>query len=415
MKQIIMLFVESILFAFKALKANLLRTILSLLGVAVGIFCIISVLSLIDSLEIGIKKSFDMIGDDLIFVMKWPAGPEEGDEEYAWWEYISRKRPRLKDQKELKNRLTLAQAVAFQSAEIKTAEYRNSFMNSTFLTGVSFDYQDVIRLDLESGRYFSQAECEAGRNVCVIGFNVADALFGDIDPIGKSIKVGGRKIDVIGVLEKEGNSLLQNGIDPTVLVPVDFASRLFRVDESSSQIIIKAMDGVTNEELKNEVISTLRPIRGLKPNQRNVFSLIEATMISGLIDSVFGITNRIGFFIGFFAILVGAFGIVNIMFVSVRERTPLIGIQKSLGARNGFILNQFLFESVFLCVIGGVIGLALIYPVAAIVSAVFGFEVNLSLFNILVGVGMSAIIGVIAGIVPAWMASQLDPVDAMRS
>jgi putative ABC transport system permease protein len=415
MKQIIILFFESVLFAFKALRANLLRTVLSLLGVAVGIFCIISVLSLVDSLESGIKKSFDMIGDDLIFVQKWPMAPEEGDEEYAWWKYMSRKQPRLKDQEELKDRLTLAEAVAYQSGDIKTAEYRNSHMNSTFLTGVSFDYQDVIKLDLESGRYFSQSECDAGRNVGIIGFNVADALFGDSDPVGKSIKVGGRKIDVIGVFEKEGNSLLQNGFDPVVLVPVAFASRIFRVDEMDSNIIIKAKEGVTNDELKNEVISTLRPIRGLKPNQNNDFSLIEATMISGLIDTVFGITNQIGFFIGFFAILVGAFGIVNIMFVSVRERTPLIGIQKALGAKNSFILNQFLFESVFLCIIGGVIGLALILPIAAIASSVFGFEVNLSLFNIVMGIGMSAIIGVIAGIIPAWMASRLDPVDAMRS
>lgn len=415
MRKSVILYIESFLSATKSLKSNILRTVLSLLGVTVGIFLIITVLSAVSSLEAGIKSSFDMIGDDVLFIQKWPMGPEDGDEEYAWWKYMSRRQPILKDRNELENRLTNAQAIGFQTQSSKTAQYLNNYMDNVVAMGINYGYKDVISIKLESGRYFTIEECEGGRNVAIIGSTVCAQLFGDGTAVGKKIKVGGLKVEIIGVFEKEGASLLQNGFDQVVSMPVNFTGRLFNVKESDSSIIVKAKEGVENEALKDEVITTMRGIRRLKTKQDNDFSVIEATMIGAFIDSIFGIISKFGFGIGLVSIFVGAFGIVNIMFVSVKERTKEIGIQKALGAKRIFILLQFLFESVVLCVIGGVIGLLLVYLVMTGISYATELEFFLSWDNASMGLLISVIVGVLSGIVPASRASQLNPVDAMRA
>jgi putative ABC transport system permease protein len=414
MRKSIIQYIESFLSATKSLKSNILRTVLSLLGVTVGIFLIITVLSAVSSLESGIKSSFDMIGDDVLFIQKWPMGPEDGDEEYAWWKYMSRRQPVPKDLYELEARLTYAQAVGYQTQSSKTAQYLNNYMDNAVAMGISYRYKDVVGIKLQFGRYFTVDECEGGRSVAIIGSTVSEQLFGTGQAIGKKIKVGGLKVEIIGVFEKEGASLLQNGFDQVIAMPVNFTGRLFNVKESECSIIVKAKEGVANQALKDEVISTMRGIRRLKPKQDNDFSVIKATMIGAFIDSVFGIISSFGFGIGLVSIFVGAFGIVNIMFVSVKERTKEIGIQKALGAKRVFILLQFLFESVVLCLIGGVIGLLLVYLVMVGISYATELEFFLSWDNASMGLLISIIVGVISGIIPAWRASRLDPVDAMR-
>jgi putative ABC transport system permease protein len=413
---VIIQIIESIRFSFKSLRVNILRTILSLSGITVGIFCIIAVLSLVASLELGMKKSFDMIGDDLIFIQKWPMSPEEGDEEYAWWKYMSRRQPQIKDCEELQKRLTSADAVAFQTATGVVAEFRNNSLQGMHLIGSTFDYQDVVKLDIEEGRYFTNMEAEGGRNVCLIGHQVKMGLFGEGPCLGKTIKVGGLELDIIGLYEKEGASLLQNGFDFAIHVPAKFATRLIDMKRVDNSILVKAKEGVSNEELKDEVMSTFRDIRRLKPTQDNDFSIIEATMITAILDAIFGTMDIAGYFIGIFALLVGAFGILNIMFVTIRERTNIIGIQKALGARNYFIMASVLFESVFLCCIGGILGLLLI-GVGVILLNVqdLGFEFVLTMSNIIIGLSISVVLGIVAGIVPAYLASRMDPVVAMRS
>ncbi len=410
----IILYTESFLSATKSLKSNILRTVLSLLGVTVGIFLIIAVLSAVSSFETGIKASFDMIGDDVLFVQKWPMGPEDGDEEYAWWKYMSRRQPQIKDVSDLNQRLTNAQAIGYQTQSSKTAQFLNNFMENVAVMGINYAYKDVIGIKLSSGRYFTVDECDGGRNVAIIGAIVKQQLFGDDEAVGKKIKVGGLKVEVIGVFEKEGASLLQNGFDQVVCVPVNFSGRLFNSKEAECSIIVKAKEGVENEALKDEVIATMRSIRRLKTKQDNDFSVIEATMIGDFIDTFFDLITQFGFWIGSMSIFVGAFGIVNIMFVSVKERTRQIGIQKALGAKSKFILLQFLFESIVLCLIGGVVGLLLVYLLMIGISAATDLDFFLSWDNATMGIVISVVVGVVAGIIPAWRASQLDPVDAMR-
>lgn len=406
---------ESFVFAWQALVVNKLRTTLSLLGVTIGIFSIIFVLSVVDSMEADMKSSLDMIGSDILFVQKWPMGPEEGDKEFEWWKYMSRRQPSLKDMEKLDKRLDVHSAISFQTSSQKAAEYKNNFLDPVFVTAVSYEYIETINLKISTGRYFTKQECDAGKNVAIIGSLVAEQLFGSEEALGKDIKVGGLKCSVIGVLKKEGASLFGNGTDQAVFLPVEFGLRLMDIDSQDGSIIIKAKEGVSNQELKDQVIATFREIRSIKPGRDRDFSIIESKMISGMVDSIVGVFNIAGMIIGIFAILVGAFSIANIMFVSVRERTNIIGIQKSLGAKNYFILFQFLFESIALCIIGGAFGLLLVFLLAQILTAAFEFEFILPLSRIAMGISISVIVGVISGFVPAWRASRLNPVDAIRS
>lgn len=366
-------------------------------------------------MEADMKSSLDMIGSDILFVQKWPMGPEEGDKEFEWWKYMSRRQPSLKDMEKLDKRLDVHSAIAFQTSTEKAAEYKNNFLDPVFVTAVSYEYLETITLKIQTGRYFTKQECDAGKNVAIIGSLVAEQLFGSEEALGKDIKVGGLKCSVIGVLKKEGASLFGNGTDQAVFLPVEFGLRLMDLDSQDGSIIVKAKEGVSNQELKDQVIATFREIRSIKPGRDRDFSIIESKMISGMVDSIVGVFNIAGMIIGIFAILVGAFSIANIMFVSVRERTNIIGIQKSLGAKNYFILFQFLFESIALCLIGGAFGLLLVFLLAQILTAAFEFEFILPLSRILMGISISVIVGVISGFIPAWRASRLNPVDAIRS
>ena len=415
-KVLFRLFGESIAFAYQALGVNKLRTLLSLLGVTIGIFSIISVFTLVDSLKSGIEESFDVLNDDVLFIQQMPWGPEEGDTEFKWWEFIRRKQPALKDASNLQKRLTKADAVAFATGTSGVAEYKNSSYGSAEIAGVSFEYNEVIKLDIAQGRYFTEVESDGGRNTVIIGNEIAETLFGNLNPIGKSIKVKGHKVKVIGVFSKEGTSIIGSPFDKLVLMPVKLITRMVDVRNTDCQILVKSNPGVSNAELKDEIIGQFRAIRKLSIKKKNDFSVNEASMLSALVDGVFAMINAVGFVIGFFAILVGGFSIANIMFVSVKERTNIIGIQKALGAKNSFIMLQFLAESIFLCVFGGIIGLILMSILVLIVN-MWSDSFTLVIFwsNLVIGVVISAVIGLVSGILPAYTASRLNPVDAIRS
>ena len=410
------LFGESIAFAYQALVVNKLRTFLSLLGVTIGIFSIISVFTLVDSLKSGIEESFDILNDDVLFIQQMPWGPEEGDTEFKWWEFIRRKQPALKDASNLQKRLTKADAVAFATGTSGVAEYKNSSYGSAEIAGVSFEYNEVIKLDIAQGRYFTEVESDGGRNTVIIGNEIAETLFGNLNPIGKSIKVKGHKVKVIGVFSKEGTSIIGSPFDKLVLMPVKLITRMVEVRNTDCQILVKSKPGVSNAELKDEIIGQFRAIRKLSIKKKNDFSVNEASMLSALVDGVFAMINAVGFVIGFFAILVGGFSIANIMFVSVKERTNIIGIQKALGAKNSFIMLQFLAESIVLCVFGGIVGLILMSILVLIVN-MWSDSFTLVIFwsNLVIGVVISAVIGLVSGILPAYTASRLNPVDAIRS
>ena len=308
-------------------------------------------------------------------------------------------------------------AMAFQiTINGKTIKYRSNSVEQVNITCASQDYGDVRTMEFEKGRYFTETESRSGKNYVIIGYNISDALFGNTDPIGKDVKILGRKLKVIGVAKKEGEDILNNSMDNQALIPINYARNLVdvRADRYQPFIMVKAQDGVSLAELNDELKNHLRSIRRIAPREEDDFALNQSSILSVQMESLFGIVNVAGWIIGGFSILVGGFGIANIMFVSVKERTNVIGIQKSLGAKNYFILLQFLFESIVLCIMGGSIGLLLVW-IVTLVSNFMGFGLFLSFSNIVLGLGVSVIIGLVSGYLPAQSAANLDPVEAIRA
>ncbi len=409
---------ESFLFAWQAITNNKLRTLLSLLGVMVGIFVISSVFTMVDTMESNLKDSFNMLSDDVLFVQKMPWGPEDG-ETYEWWKYFQRRQPKLKDTQALRQRLTLADAVSFQSGIMATIEYRNSSAENMQMAAVSYEYPRCVQIDIEEGRFFTEGEAQAGRAVAIIGADIKAQLFGEEDPIGKSIKIKGRKLEVIGVFKKAGVSIVSDGFDQMAMTNANFGSRLINYNKSDCSLVVKAKEGVDVDELKEEIIQHYRTIRGVKPSEGNDFAINRVEMITSVIDEIFIYVERGGWFIGLFAILVGCVSIANIMFVSVRERTRVIGIQKALGAKDIFILGQFLFEAVALCVFGAIMAFLLVVVMVVLVNALssrldWGLELGIQLNRFFIAMLIAVVSGLVAGIFPALKAARMSPVEAMR-
>ncbi len=405
---------ESILFAINALVVNKLRSILSLLGITIGIFAIISVFTVLDALEKNLRDSITSLGDNVVFIQKWPW---EFGGDYAWWKYLNRPDPSIKEMDDIMRQCQSAQAITYMVSLRRTVQQENNSIEGVEVMAVSQDYDKVKSFEIANGRYFSEAESASGKSITIIGDAVANALFGPIDPVGKYIKVFGRKIMVIGVFKKEGESILGGNIDTQVLIPVNFARNVVDLNSEflEPSLLINAKPGISNEQLKDELVGVMRSIRKLKPLADDNFALNEISILSKGFDSIFDVIGTVGWIIGGFSILVGGFGIANIMFVSVKERTSLIGIQKSLGAKNYFILFQFLAESVILSLIGGIIGLIIIYFGTFFVESAFGMQASLTKSNVILGLTISALIGIISGFIPSYGASQLDPVEAIRA
>ena len=406
---------ESIVFAWQALVVNKLRTFLSLLGITIGIFSIITVFTIVDSLERNIRGSVQSLGENVVFVMKWPwtFGPD-----YPWWKYMNRPVPAYSELAALQRKIKSADAIGFRIGARKTLKRNNNTIENAIVSGWSFEFGKVKSFDIEDGRYFREDEVDGGYNVVLLGYTLAQGLFpNNENALGKTIKVAGRNCKVIGLIKKEGESMLGNSMDNQAVVPYNFARLLMDVKSENSDpfIAAKAKSGVTNNQLKDELTGAMRAIRGLKPLADDDFSLNETNLLSKGFDGLFDMVSIAGAIIGGFSILVGGFGIANIMFVSVRERTNIIGIQKSLGAKNYFILSQFLFEAVFLSLIGGIIGLIIIYFLTLISHSFIDMEITLTRSNIILGLSISVLIGIISGFIPAYGASQLDPVEAIRT
>jgi putative ABC transport system permease protein len=408
------LFKESFKFALDSLLANKLRTFLSLLGITIGIFAIISVFTMVDSIRNNIDKSISSLGDQVIYIQKWPW---EFSSDYQWWEYMNRPPTAYNELDLVRDKCKLMSASAFLIQTDVTLEYESASAEGVKISAVSDEYDKIKSFELQDGRYLSDAELRNGRNSIVIGATIAEVLFGQQNPIGKSIRLRGDKVEVIGVFKKEGQNILDFGLDNGALVPLNYARQLIdiRRDQLNPHIAVKAADGVSNEALVDELTGIMRSIRRLKPKELNDFALNETKLLSNGFASLISVVNIAGGVIGFFSILVGGFGIANIMFVSVKERTNIIGIQKALGAKRYFILFQFLFESMLLSILGGLIGLLVIFLLTLLLSAGLDMEIGLSIKNISLGILISTVIGLIAGIAPALAASRLDPVEAMRS
>ncbi|MES2809211.1 MAG: ABC transporter permease [Bacteroidota bacterium] len=409
------LFRESFLFAFDALRQNRLRTLLSLLGVTIGIFTIIAVYSGVDTLRDNLQKSVNKLGSNSVYVEKWPW---VSDGEYPWWKFMQRPVAKLRDYNELRQRSQTAGAISYEiGIDARTIKYGSNTVDGAEINAVTHEHDKTWNVDLQDGRYFTELESQNGASVGIVGVDISENLFPGGTAVGKKIKVMGRYITIIGVFAKEGRDMLGISADKQVLIPLNFARNIIDVqaERYRPSIIVRGKEGIPIEEVKGEMHGLMRSIRSLRPNQDDNFALNESTMLTEQLDQVFVIINLAGGIIGIFSVLVGGFGIANIMFVSVKERTNIIGIQKSLGAKNYFILLQFLIESVVLCLMGGLIGLAVVYGGTLLLNALADVEVVLYVKNIVRGIGISVAIGIISGIIPAWSASKLDPVEAIRS
>ncbi len=413
MKMFLRLFNEGVIFAFNSVIVNKLRTFLSLFGITIGIFCIISVFTVFDWMEKSIRDSINSMGSNVIYIQKFPWS---FDPNLAWWDIIKWPSVNLDDYKAVLSKSTKAESAALGIFQNERIKYKNNIADAAMVGAVTPDLEKVVSFEIEKGRYFSPYEFVSGNNVAVLGAEVAEKLFEKSNPIGKTITMSGFKTQVIGVLKKEGQGGISlSNADQLTIVPLNFGRSFINIRNRfvETQLIVKAKPDVAVQELSDEITMILRAARRLKPTEETNFSVNKASMLSQGFDAVFKGINIGGWIIGGFAILVGGFGIANIMFVSVRERTNIIGIQKALGAKRFFILQQFLTESVLLSVVGGLLGLILIFFGTLVVNYLYDLTIHLTFGNIFLAIFISATIGIVAGYAPAYAAARMNPVDAM--
>lgn len=407
---------ESFRFAWNALTQNLLRTILSLTGVTIGIFAIIAALTVVDSLKENIKDSLSFLGTEVLYVEKWPYifSPNA-----PWWEYQKRPMITFNEYKYLQANLQNASDICvFVVSGGRVIKRKSNSIGGINLMGVTEGHSSLYEIELESGRFFSSREIDYATNAAIIGYKTKNTLFPYSDPIGKKVTIRGLKYTVIGVMKESGETLLNTpSNDESVLIPFGSFKKLYYTGKRRGGYVLMAIKGLESDvgliELENEIRGLMRNYRGLRPKDKDDFAINRPEAITNQLQGVFDVLTTAGWFIGIFSILVGAFGIANIMFVTVSERTGIIGIQKSLGAKNYFILFQFLFEAIFLSLIGGGVGLLLVY--AGTFIDLGSFKLMLMAKNIILGIGISTFVGVASGIIPALMAARLDPVVAIRA
>ncbi len=409
------IFSESIRGAFLAIISNKLRSFLSTLGISIGIFCIILVFTLVDSLQRNIHSSIDALGSNLVLVQKWPIlfGGE-----YPWWKYMNRPIAKYSEFERLNESLK-GQAICCLQLNYNAGNFKyleNTVSNPGVIACTS-NYDKIRSFDIAFGRFFSELDFATGSNAAIIGNDIAEGLFiNSENAVGKTIKLDGKKIVVIGVFKKEGSNLLQTSLDGTAVLTYNYIKTIVAVGRNfiEPSIYVKPTGKASLDYIKDEVRKNMRSVRRLPPGLEDNFALNEMSMITTAFDSLFKILWIVGAIVGLFSIIVGCFGVANIMFVSVKERTHLIGIQKSLGAKNNFILIQFLMEAVVLCIMGALIGLVLVMLCVGI-AKIFGVSLILSMFNVSIAFIIAFSIGILSGIIPAYAASRLDPVEAMRS
>jgi putative ABC transport system permease protein len=415
MTRLIYEFTESFRIAFAQIRANKMRSVLTALGVIIGIVAVTLMGTAIRGIDIGFQNSLAMLGDDVLYVQKWPWGPVED-----WWNYQNRPAIVPEDAEKL-NRVIEATSnsllevtvpVAARGAAVKAGENQ---VSGVFVFGTTADYARLMSADFTEGRLFNETEASSGRQVCVLGFDVAQALFPNGSSLDEKVLIKGQPFTVIGVLAKQGSFLGIFSFDTQAILPLQAYRKYFGLGGNGAELRVKVRDKTRIEEATEELTGSMRRVRGQLPGERDNFSINQQQAFKAQLDPIKSGLALAGFVITGLALFVGAIGIMNITFVSVKERTKEIGTRKALGARRRTILLQFLIEATSISMIGGLVGLAVTYAIgAAIKSAMPSLPVEFSTMLILVGMGLSIITGVVSGFVPALGASRLDPVVALR-
>lgn len=418
MRRLLNILWNSFKMSLQELNNNKLRSALSLTGVAFGIFCIISVLALVDSLEYKIQTDISALGTNTIYIDKWEYGAQE-DNDFPWWKFVNRPDPKFQDVKYIKERTTLAENVAYFTQENTNLEYKNSELQNVSVFGVSNEYNQIQNIDITAGRYFTETEFKSTAPLVVLGYENAVQLFGTAErAIGKTVSFNNHRANIIGVIAKQGQSFGPGwDFDHCIIISYYFYGTVYDVNEKYNQhfIMVKGKPNVPSTALTDELKGVMRQIRKLSPKQENNFALNDINFMAKAVSGFFGTVNIGGWAIAGLSLIVGAFGVANIMFVTVRERTSQIGLKKAIGAKSRTILLEFLLESAFLCLIGGVIGLLMVSGLAAILNAVLPFPIIISLNIIVLAFSICVILGILSGIIPATIAARMNPVDAIRS
>jgi putative ABC transport system permease protein len=416
-------FWQSLLLSIEEIRAAKLRSFLSLLGISIGILCIISVRTAVGSLEMNIQSSLASFGNDILYVQKWPW--IWGDNNYPWWKYLNRPSTNRRELEQVQQKLKGAEAcsILYFAGNAKVIA-GNNVADGAKILGTSYEYNRIKEMDFTQGRYFTPAESNNAQAVALIGAGVAESLFPGRSVIeGQEIKINGVKITVIGVLKKEGSDLFGFSLDNNVIVPFTFMSMFVNVNDIGNDPLLAIIPkkNVPIEELKYEIKGAMRSIRRLSPYEEDNFAVNQVSVFTEGIASIFSIVNIAGLFIGGFSIFVGAFGIANIMFVAVKERTYIIGIKKAIGAKKIYILLEFLLEAVVLCVFGGIMGLLVVLGLFQVLQYLVkhvgesDFQFYITPLNVILGISISVFVGILAGFIPAWSAANMRPVDAIRS
>jgi len=414
MRKTLTILANSFRLTMQELMVNKLRTSLSLIGISFGIFCIIGVLATVNSLEQNIQNQIKSLGSNTIYIDKWEYFHNGSD--YPWWKFIQRPVPKFEEVALIKQRSHLAKYVAFVINQRTDVEYQSQALTGVMVFGISEEENDIQPVTTAYGRFISDAEFASGSPVAIIGYKNAEDLFGDASlAVGKRVKIKGINVMLVGVIKKMGTSMVGWDYDQSVMTSYRFARQIFNEDNSGPKIIVSASDNVSSLALANDLEGVMRSIRKLNPKEEDNFSVNQIIGASERVSSLFGSINIGGWAIGILSLVVGAFGIANIMFVTVKERTAMIGLKKAIGAKNRSILSEFLLESATICIMGGLIGLLLVYILTIILSSLFNFPVFISAGILSLAISICIIIGILAGIIPAYSAARLDPVVAIRS
>lgn len=407
--------VSSFKMALQELWKNKLRTFLSLFGITIGIFCIIGVLAVVNSLEQNVKNEINSLGSNTIYIDKWDYSA--GGNDYPWWRYVNRPSPKYEEMKQIKERTASAKFAAFNISTQDKVEYKGSVLSNVKLYGITEDFDDIQPQEVAYGRYLIESEFETGASLIVIGFKIAENLFGEPEKaIDKTIIIRGKKALVIGVLKKQGSQMIGGwDFDQSIIIPYKFARTFMNELRADPVILVQGLDHLPSVALKDELGATMRAVHKLGPTKEDDFALNDINDLSESVNSLFSSLNIGGWAIAALSLIVGMFGVANIMFVSVRERTSQIGLKKAIGAKSYVILTEFLLESAFLCIIGGLIGLFLVFVLTKILSGALSFPVFISTEYMLLAVGICIAVGIIAGFIPASQAARMNPVVAIRS